>query len=378
MWQVSYYTGPSGDRELASLVGAPTGLIPTFSIDMVISETKNDLLTNYTKDYKNRNLIVGASGIGDYLIVNGIYPDVEEASRRSQEIIDRIIERHRAIFRNNLERAKAATEQRVEELMVSLSAIVEDSQTAGVQTFMLYGELLGHQKVLAGIAQLDLDGKGGVLDPAQLNIPLEVEQASPVTRGLLGLLLGMALVTALVIVRRFFEQRILTIEDLERSELPLRFVEQVKYRDGAFDADDLVKVGAALSAGAVANTLQPLYQMAGIEDSEEFLDLAEGLLGALSSLGTSLELIFLDQSVRDVETFSKTLQGQLDSSKHGLLVATPGSTNESAKATRVGRIADQTLLIAYAGSSTLPSLKRCLDDFRASGINCEGVLLVTP
>ncbi|MDP6078201.1 MAG: hypothetical protein QF638_08450, partial [Acidimicrobiales bacterium] len=149
--QVAYWVGDSGDREIALLLGAPASIVPAFNIGYISIEIEVDMLATNNKRWLDGLIFIGTLS-GDRLVVNVVDQDEDVAKALAHEILNRAVQRHRAEFQSNLDRIETATEQRVTFLLSELGDLQSSpSESTGVQTFMVYTELLGHQRVLAGL-----------------------------------------------------------------------------------------------------------------------------------------------------------------------------------------------------------------------------------
>ena len=302
--------------------------------------------------------------------------DKAVAATLANEILDRVVSRHRAEYDQRLDRVAAATSARIQQLLEQSNNLANlDTQSAGVQSFIVFSELIAHQRILAGIAQLELSTTRGILDPEMLGVPRKVNRVNPITSGALGLVLGLVLATGIVAVFRFFETRILLPEDIERAGFPLRFVEAIATPTGNIRQLDLVGAATAMTANLALDEARSI-QVFGIDDDDRFADIALGLESAIGSLGFRVERLDLTLGVLETREFVEQVRSNARRSTGLLLVYTASASGPASTPVAVGANVDQTVLVGYCGKSRNASIRSLLREFEASAIICDGVVLV--
>jgi hypothetical protein len=375
--QVGYWIGDSGDRGIATLLGAPASIVPAFNVDVIIGEIKIDILANHHDRWEAGLISVGTTGSGNQLVVN-VVDEREEVSRAlALEILDRAVQRHRTEFQSNLNRIEAATAERVTYLVSEISDLrTSSSMNSGVETFMVYSELLGHQRMLAGLDQMRLSDTGGITDPTQLGIAKETDLRSPITFGLLGLILGMVLAGAITVTRRFFEPRILSAEDIERAVFVPRFIEVIRSLDPTAGSSPFIGLAAAVSMGLDSSRSQAI-QLVGAPGSFDLPTISSGLAEALDSLGLrsdSFEIATQDKTLS--ETLAIAAE-QITKSQGIAVLATMPLADDLADAVAIGRLATRSVVVVSAGETRLSELSEIVREFEVSGIDCDGILIVS-
>ncbi len=374
--QVAYWVGDSGDREIALLLGAPASIVPVFDTDDISIEIEVDLLATNNKRWLDGLISIDTLS-EDRLVVNVVDQDKDVAKALAHEILNRAVQRHRAEFQSNLDRIETATEQRVTFLLSELGDLQSSpSESTGVQTFMVYTELLGHQRVLAGLTQLRLSQTGGITEPSELGVPVEKDPSSPITFGLLGLILGTVLASAATVVRRFFEPRILSAEDVERAVFTPRFIEIIRSLDASADSNRFIGLAAAATGGLDSSDDQAI-QLVGAPGNYDLAAISRSLAEALNSLGLHSQSF---EAVTEGKMLSETLAvaaNQIASSPGISVVATRANVQDLADAVAIGRLTSRSVIVVSARETRLSTLSEIVREFEVSGIDCDGVLILS-
>jgi hypothetical protein len=374
--QVGYWIGDSGDRDIAQLLGAPASIVPAFEPGVVASELEVDLLTNHNERWLSGLISIEIPSTNRVVVV--VVDEHEGVARTlASEILNRVVQRYRVEFQSNLDRIGTATEARVTYLLSEIDLLRSSSSAnTGVETFMVYTELLGHQRVLAGLDQIRLSDTGGITNPSQFGIPKETDVASPITFGLLGLILGIVLAVATTIVRRFFEPRILSAEDIKRAVFVPRFIEIIRSLDSTTGSNRFIGLAAATTGGMDTSGDQAI-QLVGAPGSFDLTAISSGLAEALNSLGLRSESFV---TTTKETTLSETLAvatEQITESPGIAILATTPAMEDLAAAVAIGRLTTHSVIVVSAGETRLSALSEIVREFEVSGIDCDGVLILS-
>lgn len=376
--RVNYYIEDSGDRTVAALVGAPSAVVPNFRVNQIVGEIELDLLANFNRSFIEETLIVRPSKSGLQVVVESTDGDERISVENALNILNRAVERHRIEFQMNLERIETATTQRVAELFHELDSLDRaDGEISGVQTFMIYSELLGHQRMLAGLDQLRLINTGGVTDPVQLGIPVYQGNIRAITFGFLGLILGTVIAGCLIIVRRFFEPRILSSEDIVRSVFAPRFIELITCPVEGCHSSDLIGLAAALSSVVESSEKSWSIQLVSVDADMRPDGIATTLVEALQSLGYSAGSLSPDIDRLEVSEVLTQVGAHVNNDPGATIISTANPPDNLAMPIAIGRVTDRTVVIAHSGVTRISSLREIVRELEVSGIDCDGVALIS-
>lgn len=275
-----------------------------------------------------------------------------------------------SLVRTSLESTITALEERTS----ATSTVVDRSTLFSVQASWLsdYSLLSVARQQLTALESVEDMLTGGVTEPTVIGEPTPIERTSTTSYAILGVLFGLALGIPTMVVRRFFDDRLLSVNDVWQSGIEMRMLGTFHRQDGWVQNDDGLSTATALIRDLPSG--QPMsLQIIEVTTSGHLGSISEDLVRALDTIGRptgSSPLV-----IRDLEGIA-ALRSNLSGRDSGFLVATGPALGDSGLGVVVGSATDRTVLVIslrHDRRSAIAEVAALLD---ASGVVIEGLILI--
>ena len=186
--------------------------------------------------------------------------------------------------RSSAEKRLSATKELFKGQLARIQTDI-DSQANGddPERVLLLVDRASTIKVLSGLSTFEQVAGGGVRDPEVVGDPAAIRRSSGTTYAVLGLLLGLVLGCAFVVVRRFLSAAVFSEADLKRYGSTVPVLADIS---GADEATKGVFAALASACGqAPAPGRVPGVLFAGVGANTVPKHLPSGVLEALPALG---------------------------------------------------------------------------------------------
>ena len=134
---------------------------------------------------------------------------------------------------------------------------------------------------------------------------------------------------------------------------------------------------AAAATGGLDSSGDQAIQLVGAPGSFDLTAISSGLAEALNSLSLRSESFVTTTKEKTLSETLAVAAEQIAKSPGIAILATTPAVEDLAAAVAIGRLATQSVIVVSAGETRLSALSEIVREFEVSGIDCDGVLIIS-
>lgn len=372
--RVGVFTNQDFERTTAVL---DLPIIPEFIPLHQRSKLESELPLTHQELWENNLIQVSSIEEAGALYISLTGEDPDRSIIIATEILTPIVEQQRAKFvaqKSFIRSALESTLNSLEERVASTAPTTDESSLFTTQAAWLsdYTLLAEARQQMTTLDSIEDSLTGGITEPMLVGEPAPTERNSTTSYAILGILFGLALGIPALVVRRFFDDRVLSVEDVSRLDFGFRVLGTFHRQTSWVQDDEGLSTTTALLRDLPSG--QPTsIQFVELSSSGHLNTISADLISALDTVVPSTSPIALE--ICDIEDLD-VLRNNLAVQESGYLVATSPALNDSGLGVVVGSATDRTVLVINISHDDQSAIAKGLAILDASGVVIEGTILI--